>query len=232
MKNSTRAGVYATVVWLSVAITYALCKWDAPPEPNSLGDFLAGVFSPVAFLWLVLGYRQQGEELQLNTQVLRLQVRELEASVAAQRDLAEATRAESALADKRHVEELVRIARGHQPRLLFVSESIQESAPPMSNNAVVTMLIQNVGLPASNIRLSVEPQALQVNASWWSQIATNGTLRTQVVMQPGQAIDHKFTVTITYRDADHVERTATGYWDIKRSTEGLSLTLVDPLPDF
>ena len=30
---------------------------------NSLGDFLAGVFSPLAFLWLILGYRQQAKEL-------------------------------------------------------------------------------------------------------------------------------------------------------------------------
>ncbi|WP_207667522.1 MULTISPECIES: hypothetical protein [Acinetobacter] len=30
---------------------------------NELGDFLAGVFAPLAFLFLYLGYKQQGEEL-------------------------------------------------------------------------------------------------------------------------------------------------------------------------
>lgn len=30
---------------------------------NELGDFLAGAFSPLAFLFLYLGYKQQGEEL-------------------------------------------------------------------------------------------------------------------------------------------------------------------------
>lgn len=44
---------------------------------NELGDFLAGSFSPLAFLWLVLGYLQQQEELQQNTEALRLQAAEL-----------------------------------------------------------------------------------------------------------------------------------------------------------
>ena len=34
-------------------------------EPNSVGDFLAGLFAPLAFLWLVVGLLQQGQELKL-----------------------------------------------------------------------------------------------------------------------------------------------------------------------
>ena len=30
---------------------------------NEVGDFLAGVFGPLAILWLVLGFLQQGKEL-------------------------------------------------------------------------------------------------------------------------------------------------------------------------
>ncbi len=41
---------------------------------NALGDFFAGLFAPLALLWLVLGFFQQGEEL-------RLQAAELNASV-------------------------------------------------------------------------------------------------------------------------------------------------------
>lgn len=48
---------------------------------NEKGDFLAGVFSPLAFLWLVFGYLQQGQELKQNTEALRLQVKELNNSV-------------------------------------------------------------------------------------------------------------------------------------------------------
>lgn len=44
---------------------------------NEKGDFLAGIFSPLAFLWLVFGYLQQGKELKQNTEALRLQAEEL-----------------------------------------------------------------------------------------------------------------------------------------------------------
>lgn len=57
---------------------------------NELGDFLAGAFGPVAFLWLVLGFLQQGEELRQGTQALLLQAEELKNSVAQQSIMAEA----------------------------------------------------------------------------------------------------------------------------------------------
>ncbi len=56
---------------------------------NELGDFAAGVFAPLAFLWLVLGYRQQGKELSASTRALDQQVQELKASFALQREAAE-----------------------------------------------------------------------------------------------------------------------------------------------
>jgi hypothetical protein len=54
-------------------------------ELNQIGDFLAGVFAPLAFLWIVVGYLQQSEEL-------RLQVKELNASVNQQSQLVNAAR--------------------------------------------------------------------------------------------------------------------------------------------
>ncbi|MFG0353569.1 hypothetical protein ACF8LD_04985 [Pseudomonas sp. zbq_5] len=48
---------------------------------NELGDFAAGVFAPLAFLWLVLGYRQQGKELRESSDALRAQSEELRRSV-------------------------------------------------------------------------------------------------------------------------------------------------------
>ena len=37
---------------------------------NELGDFLAGAFAPLAFFFLLLGYKQQSSEIQKNTQEL------------------------------------------------------------------------------------------------------------------------------------------------------------------
>lgn len=84
MKNFPvgKVGVGITIVYfigLGIAMhCYGLKKFESY---NELGDFLAGAFSPVAFLWLVLGFFQQQKELQQNTDALKLQAQELQNSV-------------------------------------------------------------------------------------------------------------------------------------------------------
>jgi hypothetical protein len=53
-------------------------------ELNEIGDLAAGVFGPLAFLWLILGYLQQGKELRASTDALKLQAQELNNSVTQQ----------------------------------------------------------------------------------------------------------------------------------------------------
>lgn len=78
---------------ISISYLYLSCNFIINlDEFNSLklnekGDFLAGVFSPLAFLWLVYGYLQQGRELKQNTESLRLQATELKNSVEEQKKL-------------------------------------------------------------------------------------------------------------------------------------------------
>ncbi len=65
-------------------------------RPNEVGDLLAGIAGPLAFIWLVYGYflqgiaiRQQAEELRQNTRVLALQEQTLQAQEQALRSQAE-----------------------------------------------------------------------------------------------------------------------------------------------
>ncbi|WP_052535404.1 hypothetical protein [Candidatus Phaeomarinobacter ectocarpi] len=62
--------------YAAVFVLLVVVRWDDASglELNELGDFLAGLFAPLALLWLVLGFFQQGEEL-------RLQAKELHESV-------------------------------------------------------------------------------------------------------------------------------------------------------
>lgn len=58
-------GIFASFLYASVAIFFL---WNnqvnkSPLELNEIGDYLAGVFSPLAFLWLVIGYLMQNIEL-------------------------------------------------------------------------------------------------------------------------------------------------------------------------
>ena len=77
-------------------------------KPNEVGDFLAGVFGPLAFLWLVFGYYQQGEELKHSVEALKLQAEELRNSVEQQRELVEVSR-EAIAFEKTEKEKLAEI---------------------------------------------------------------------------------------------------------------------------
>jgi hypothetical protein len=85
------AGFVVSLAWLA-ALTYVLLRDPqsvSKMTPNEWGDFMAGAFAPLAFLWLVLGYLQQGDELRLSSDALRLQAEELNRSVEQQRSLVE-----------------------------------------------------------------------------------------------------------------------------------------------
>jgi len=63
-------------------------------ELNNAGDFLAGFFAPLAFLWLVVSLWLQKNELKQNTEVLSLQLAELQNTIQHQKQIAQATTAE------------------------------------------------------------------------------------------------------------------------------------------
>jgi len=86
-----RLGVAVSICWI-VACGILIC-WKRGSldgmKLNEFGDFAAGAFAPLAFLWLVLGYLQQGEDLRLNREALLLQAKELANSVQQQQALVE-----------------------------------------------------------------------------------------------------------------------------------------------
>jgi len=89
----TWIGIVASTSWVSFWYGYYQSKIpEAGLLLNELGDFLAGVMSPLALFWLVIGYFQQGEELQQNTKALLAQERELSKQARAMERLAESTK--------------------------------------------------------------------------------------------------------------------------------------------
>ena len=79
--------IIITDLWIASALAFVFFRWDLAVEmkPNEWGDFTAGVFAPIAFLWLIFGYVQQGKGLKQNTHALQLQAEELKQMVLAQR---------------------------------------------------------------------------------------------------------------------------------------------------
>ncbi|WP_223507781.1 hypothetical protein [Pseudomonas sp. BF-B-25] len=87
-------GALGTAIYLAIIGVTVANKFDdfLCLELNELGDFLAGVFGPIAFLWLVLGFLQQGRELKLSSASLRIQAIELTKAVEQYKELVDVNR--------------------------------------------------------------------------------------------------------------------------------------------
>lgn len=70
-----------TIGWL----VFGLYLWffsgiPRPENLNGVGDFIAGMFAPLAFFWLVRGYYQQNKTIKANSSLLSEQIDELKLS--------------------------------------------------------------------------------------------------------------------------------------------------------
>ncbi len=73
----TKAGIVFTACWVFIAVIVFLSTRTQALGPNGIGDFLAGFAAPLAFVWLLLGYAMQVEELGLQRDQLTLQKEEV-----------------------------------------------------------------------------------------------------------------------------------------------------------
>ena len=81
-KKSLILGMVITVIWIGfITCIFLFAGMEQPKSLNELGDFLAGVFAPIAFFWLILGYMQQGKQLDQNTKALQQQERALQLQI-------------------------------------------------------------------------------------------------------------------------------------------------------
>jgi hypothetical protein len=83
-------GLALSVLYVAGVALYLIVQGQNPADLklNELGDFLGGVSSPLAFLWLVLGFFQQSREIRLSSRALHLQAREMRRSVDEHRRIA------------------------------------------------------------------------------------------------------------------------------------------------
>jgi hypothetical protein len=153
-ENRFRFGVLASILWIGIIAFIALHDPKAAMDmkPNEWGDFFAGLFAPVAFLWLVLGYLQQGEELQLSTRALHLQAEELKNSVEQQRELVEVTRQQ--VESEREALSLELVARREAAKPHFVIK--QAGGSFSSNSARYRISISNAGNTVTDILAYLE----------------------------------------------------------------------------
>ena len=79
MKKVEIIGSLLTLVWLIITGVLIYFKWESTKSLglNEWGDFLSGMTAPLAFLWLIICYMLQRQELKNNTDALMFQKEEL-----------------------------------------------------------------------------------------------------------------------------------------------------------
>ena len=143
-------GTIVTVLWLILIalIIFQDLKMARAMKPNEWADFFAGFFAPLAFLWLILGYLQQGQELQLSTEALRLQADELRNSVQQQKELVDVTRQQ--VESDREALQLERLARQDAAKPLFVVRN-QGGSFIGDGRANYNLVISNAGNTVTSV---------------------------------------------------------------------------------
>ncbi len=101
MSNLFKAGFGISIFYFIVLFAALKANWcqAVTMTPNEWGDFLAGSFSGLAFIWLVITFFQQSEELRLNTRALKAQEEELKHQVEETRRLVEQSEKQSNAAE-------------------------------------------------------------------------------------------------------------------------------------
>lgn len=185
-------GLIVTIAWLFFA-AYMLNSQKQPTELNAWGDFFAGFFAPLAFLWLVLGYLQQGEELRQSTKALELQAEELRNSVEQQSQLVTVSREQMQQELRALEEERERRRDAARPRLVPQHSSTVRSGDITEYKIKVV----NVGNTATKLRMRFEPPL--IGLSHHNQaIFSNG----DVISLGFQADKEPSVATVQYVDAD------------------------------
>lgn len=125
--HRTPLALTVTALWIFGALIYAYQMRVAfiAMTPSQFAEFLAGAFSPLAFLWLIFGYMQQGQELEQNTEALKLQAFELRQSAEQQRHLVEVTREQLMEERNYYKEERERMLAASEPVFLIGQDGAQ-----------------------------------------------------------------------------------------------------------
>jgi hypothetical protein len=176
-------GCVVSAAYVGALTVYAVFEKAAMLQmsPHEFATFLSGAFAPLAFLWLVLGFRQQGDELQNSARALWLQGEELRNSVEQQRRLVEVSREQlaSEYAERSRLDK--EEERASQP-LLMMPDIGWSSMGTVRN---VRFIVVSAGPTCSDVRLWVGS----------SQLAAMHTL------SEGQRIETE----VTYSTPDNIE---------------------------
>lgn len=154
--NLKKIGWWITSGWFLFVFIFS-CQSDHSfwgLRLNEFGDFLAGSFAPIAFLWFVLAFFQQSKELKQNTNILSLQKDELKLT---RKEMA-AQSEQLALQTKYMALQVNREEFKDLPRLTIGGPLNSSSG---SNGYFLNIPLKNVGGPIKDLRVFSENDRLK-----------------------------------------------------------------------
>lgn len=165
LRSETLWGLILSLLWLGSWALILLTKHStlSAMPLNELGDFLSGTMSPLALLWLVLGYLQQGKELSLNTEALSIQAHELRLAVKQYEAMVQVAREEAQITKENYQRNLDKDLRHAQPIFQIRENSIHHDDP----DQIINLTLDNLGAVVKNLRLSstdgqIEPREVAI----------------------------------------------------------------------
>ncbi len=166
-QHITEVGAGLSLVYMAgmLALTWGRIGTLGSMPLNEVGDFLAGAFGPVAFLWLVLGFLQQGDELRQGTEALKLQATELKNSVEQQTIMAGV--ATEQREERRAALETERARREREIKVKFSIKTGSSGLTGQGGRVMNEIMITNGGHHAYNVVLDMDvpvagPEAVEI----------------------------------------------------------------------
>lgn len=138
---------FSFITIYTIIFIYTQYKYLVPLTSNELGDFLAGVFAPLAFLFLYLGYVQQGKAIKQANDNIRKQLDQQGRMLALQEQ--ERKRQEQATQPNIKLE----IKTRNAPELIYDGSNFVPK--PDSDGVSFEFIIRNTGEKISSVVISL-----------------------------------------------------------------------------
>ncbi|MFA8440710.1 hypothetical protein [Yoonia sp.] len=191
-------GVVLTVTYLLTIGLLISQNWEAfaSLEPNAWGDFLAGSLGPLGIFWLVLGYFQQGRELQNSVDALNLQAKELRNSVKQQQAMVRITEQQLNLDIQLHDKETL-LATTRELPFFQLTEITEQGLPTLGNMTTQKYKLANHGAHANRVYISTGSGNGSVNPSSFGSFPHNESREIQISTGNGMLSSTRLIVEST-----------------------------------
>lgn len=196
-----RLGWVITAAYAATFLTYSVVQGGTilTLAPNEFAEFLAGAFSPLAFLWLVLGFYQQGAELKASVSALHLQGEELRASVEQQRELVGVTRSQLDYDREQRVADQMQAKKDAKPILRMRNNGHTFSSGDQSFR--YSLINSGVACTDITMHLNINPDGVD-GVEWLPSIDKNSSHPiTLTFHRDGATVPPNASLRIGYTDA-------------------------------